>query len=137
MEQDELVRLLAVCVAATVDGMTNRAAADASDAELVQAVGLDMAIWWQPTDESYFRHVSKAVILDAVAQFAPEHADRLAKLKKTELASEAGRLVRGTGWMPAVFTAEGTENEEPDQSAVAGEEQGGDTDEDEIHVVEA
>lgn len=39
--------------------------------------------------------------------------------------------------MPAVFTAEGTENEEPDQSAVAGEEQGGDTDEDEIHVVEA
>lgn len=75
MEQDELVRLLAVCVATTVDGVTNRAAADAPDAELAQAVGLDMAIWWQPTAESYFLHVSKAVILDAVAQFVPEHAD--------------------------------------------------------------
>lgn len=119
MEQDELVRLLAVCVAATVDGVTNRAAEAAPGAELAQAVGLDMVTWWQPTAESYFRHVSKAVILDAVVQFAPQHLDRLAKLKKTELASEAERLVGGTGWMPAVFTAGGKEDEEPDQSAAA------------------
>ncbi|MNG27352.1 hypothetical protein D3C84_1124590 [compost metagenome] len=28
----------------------------------------------------------------------------MAKLKKTDIASEAERLVEGTGWMPGVFT---------------------------------
>jgi ParB family chromosome partitioning protein len=54
--------------------------------------------------ESYFQHVSKAAILDAVQQFAPSHAVRLAKLKKAELACEAERLVEGTGWTPKVFS---------------------------------
>ena len=48
MEQGELVRLLAVCVAATVDVVTPRATAQQPGAELAQAVGLDMAAWWQP-----------------------------------------------------------------------------------------
>src|SRR5690606_24960842 len=80
--QDELVRLLAVCVAATVDVITPRATAQQPGAALAQAVGLDMAAWWQPTVEGYFKHVSKAVILDAVGEFAPDHVSRLAKLKK-------------------------------------------------------
>jgi len=106
MPQDELVRLLAVCVAVTVDVVTPRASQQQPGAELAQAVGLDMAAWWRPTAEGYFSHVSKAVILDAVAQFAPEHATRLAKLKKADIASEAERLAEGTGWMPAVFKVE-------------------------------
>ncbi|ERV78231.1 TPA: ParB N-terminal domain-containing protein [Pseudomonas aeruginosa] len=106
MEQGELVRLLAVCVAASVDVVTPRATPHQPGAELAQAVGLDMRAWWQPTAEGYFNHVSKAVILDAVQQFAPSHVTRLAKLKKTDIASEAERLADGTGWMPAVFKAE-------------------------------
>ncbi|XHH29223.1 ParB/RepB/Spo0J family partition protein [Xanthomonas euroxanthea] len=109
MEQGELVRLLAVCVAATVDVVTPRATAHQPGAELAQAVGLDMAAWWQPTAEGYFKHVSKAVILEAVGEFAPSHAARLAKLKKADIASEAERLADGTGWMPAIFKAEGAE----------------------------
>ncbi|HBO3225413.1 TPA: ParB/RepB/Spo0J family partition protein [Pseudomonas aeruginosa] len=101
--QDELVRLLAVCVAVTVDVVTPRAAQHQPGAELAQAVGLDVAAWWKPTAESYFRHVPKAAILEAVGQFAPEHVTRLAKLKKGDIASEAERLAAGTGWMPAVF----------------------------------
>lgn len=54
MPQDELVRLLAVCVAASVDVITLRAAQLQPGAELAQAVGLDMAAWWRPTAESYF-----------------------------------------------------------------------------------
>ncbi|MBP7656595.1 MAG: chromosome partitioning protein ParB, partial [Pseudoxanthomonas sp.] len=69
-------------------------------------VGLDMAAWWKPTAEGYFKHVSKAVILDAVGAFAPESVTRLAKLKKADIASEAERLADGTGWMPAIFKAE-------------------------------
>ncbi len=104
--QDELVQLLAVCTVASVDVVTPRATPLQPGAELAQAVGLDMAAWWQPTAEGYFKHVSKAVILDAVGEFAPDHVSRLAKLKKAEIASEAERLVQGTDWMPAIFRAE-------------------------------
>lgn len=106
MEQDELVKLLAVCMASTVDVVTPRATSRQPGAELAQAVGLDMAAWWQPTADGYFRHVPKAAILQAVGEYAPEHVNRLAKLKKADIASEAERLADGTGWMPVIFKAE-------------------------------
>jgi len=119
MEQDELVKLLAVCVASTVDVVTPRATAHQLGEELAQAVGLDMAAWWKPTAESYFKHVSKAVILNAVGEYAPEQVNRLAKLKKADVASEAERLADGTGWMPAIFKAAGSQ----DAAQEAGPEQ--------------
>jgi len=119
--QDELVRLLAVCVAATVDVVTPRAMTHQRGEELAQAVGLDMAAWWKPTAEGYFKHVSKAAILDAVGEYAPEQVNRLAKLKKADIASEAERLTDGTGWMPAIFKAadpqEAAQEEGPEQDA--------------------
>ena len=116
--QDELVRLLAVCVAATVDVVTLRATQRQPGAELAQAVDLDMAAWWKPTAEGYFQHVSKAAILDAVGQYAPDHVTRLSKLKKGDIASEAERLTEGTGWMPAVFqTGHHTEPEGAPEAA--------------------
>ncbi|MCI4004866.1 ParB N-terminal domain-containing protein [Dickeya dianthicola] len=121
MEQGELVNLLAVCVASTVDVVTPRATQHQPGAELAQAVGLDMAAWWKPTAEGYFRHVPKAAILQAVGEYAPEHVNRLAKLKKGDIASEAERLADGTGWMPAIFKAEASQEvaqaEGPEQNA--------------------
>ncbi|MGK8932149.1 ParB N-terminal domain-containing protein [Pluralibacter gergoviae] len=129
----ELVRLPAVCAAATVDVVTPRATAHQPGAELAQAVGLDMAAWWKPTAEGYFKHVSKAVILDAVGEYAPEQINRLAKLKKADIASEAERLADGTGWMPAIFRTEDpqqaaqesvtdAEAEAPDDAAVTADD---------------
>lgn len=119
--QDELVRLLAVCVASTVDVVTPRATPHQPGEELAQAVALAMAAWWKPTAEGYFKHVPKAVILDAVGAFAPESVTRLAKLKKADIASEAERLADGTGWMPAIFKATGPQDaaqeEGPEQDA--------------------
>lgn len=109
--QDELLRLLAICAAASVDVITPRASQHQPGAELAQAVGLNMAAWWQPTAEGYFKHVSKAVILDAVDEFAPDHVSRLAKLKKADIASEAERLMQGSGWMPAIFRMEDPQDE--------------------------
>ncbi len=133
--QDELVRLLAVCVAATVDVVTPRASVQQPGTELAQAVGLDIAAWWKPTAEGYFKHVSKAVILEAVGEFAPSHVTRLAKLKKGDIASEAERLADGTGWMPAVFRSghdmgpqEGTQDVDAPEDA---------TDEAEAHALAA
>ena len=57
----------------------------------------------------YFQHVPKVAILEAVGEFAPEHVTRLAKLKKGDIASEAERLADGTGWMPAIFAVEATQ----------------------------
>lgn len=48
-------------------------------------------------------HVSKAKTLEAVQVFAPDQVNRLGKLKKAEIASEAERLVVGTGWLPLMF----------------------------------
>ncbi|MCK4123125.1 ParB/RepB/Spo0J family partition protein [Ralstonia pseudosolanacearum] len=135
MEQDELVRLLAVCVAATVNVVTPRATVQQPGAELAQAVGLDMAAWWKPTAEGYFKHVSKAVILEAVGEFAPSHVTRLAKLKKGDIASEAERLADGTGWMPAVFrSGHDTKPQEGTQDVDAPKDA---TDEAEAHVLAA
>lgn len=124
--QDELVRLLAVCVASTVDVVTPRATQHQPGAELAQAVALDMTAWWQPTADGYFQHVPKAAILEAVGEFAPEHVTRLAKLKKGDIASEAERLADGTGWMPAMFAAEATQQKAQevvtDEAAEAPEE---------------
>ncbi|MDI3954803.1 ParB/RepB/Spo0J family partition protein [Pseudomonas aeruginosa] len=121
--QDELVRLLALCVASTVDVVTPRTTLHQPGAELAQAVGLNMAAWWKPTAEGYFTHVSKAAILEAVAEFAPSHVTRLAKLKKGDIASEAERLADGTGWMPAIFRTEGPQQDvATDADAEATEE---------------
>ena len=115
--QDELVKLLAVCVASTVDVVTPRATPHQPGKDLAQAVGLDMAAWWKPSNEGYFRHVPKAAILEAVGEFAPESVNRLAKLKKADIASEAERLADGTGWMPAIFAAEATQQASQDVKA--------------------
>jgi len=120
--QDELVRLLAVCAAATVDVITPRATAQQPGSELAQAVGLDMAAWWQPTAEGYFKHVSKAMILDAVGEFAPDQVSRLAKLKKADIASEAERLVQGTGWMPVIFRAADAQDVAADEDGATAED---------------
>ncbi|NWE28055.1 ParB/RepB/Spo0J family partition protein [Pseudomonas gingeri] len=135
MEQGELVRLLAICVAATVDVVTPRATAHQPGAELAQAVGLDMAAWWKPTADGYFQHLPKAAILEAVGEFAPSHATRLVKLKKADIASEAERLADGTGWMPAVFkSGHDTEPQEGAQDVDAPEDA---ADEVEAHALAA
>lgn len=123
MEQGELVKLLAVCVASTVDVVTPRTTSHQPGAELAQAVGLDMAAWWQPTAEGYFKHVSKAVILQAVGEYAPDSVNRLAKLKKADIASEAERLADGTGWMPAIFKAKGAQEVTPEDIPEDGAEE--------------
>jgi len=100
--QQELLSLLAVCVACSVDAVTARESVMPA-AALARAVGLDMHAWWTASAAGYFEHVSKAKALEAVQMFAPDHVGRLAKLKKTELAAEAERLATGTGWLPGML----------------------------------
>lgn len=100
--QQELLSLLAVCVASTVSVLGSQEE-EVPAAELARAVNLDMHDWWTPTAAGYFEHVSKAKVLEAVQVFAPDQVNRLAKLKKAEIASEAERLAMGAGWLPVMF----------------------------------
>lgn len=105
MPQQELLSLLAVCVGFTVTAIASRED-EAPAVALAQAVGLDMHAWWTPTAAGYFDHVSKAKALEGVRDFASGEVNRLGKLKKAQIASEAERLAAGTGWLPAMFCAQ-------------------------------
>lgn len=110
LPQQELLSLLAVCVASTVSVLASPEE-KVPAAALAQAVNLDMHDWWTPTAAGYFEHVSKAKALEAVQVFAPDQVNRLAKLKKAEIAIEAERLAVGTGWLPVMFQTQETATE--------------------------
>ncbi len=72
---------------------------------VAQAVDLDMVeAGWQPKTDTYLNHVPKARILEDVREAKGEGtAHLLDHLKKGEMASEAERLLKGTGWLPEVL----------------------------------
>ena len=120
LPQQELLSLLAVCVACTVSVLASSEDAVPA-AALASAVELDMHGWWNPTAEGYFLHVSKAKALEAVQIFSPDQAQRLEKLKKADLASEAERLAAGTGWLPLMFRSQdGASVADPGSEASVG-----------------
>lgn len=127
--------MLAVCVALTVSAVSSREG-DTPAALLAQAVRLNMHDWWIPTAAGYFAHVSKAKTLEAVQVFAPEQVNRLAKLKKAELANEAERLVAETRWLPVMFRGvEEPVTEVPVVSAVEAEDITAVADHEDVHAV--
>jgi len=63
LPQLELLNLLALCTAVTVNLTVSRADQLQPEQDIAQAVALDMAAWWQPTAESYFQHLPKAATL--------------------------------------------------------------------------
>ena len=97
--------LFAHCVSLGVNGVydsyNRRPRALAHADRLAQAVNLDMAANWTPTATNYFGRVTKARIVDAVRDVRGDaSADRIAHLKKGEMAERAEVLLAGTGWLP-------------------------------------
>ena len=86
----------------SASGLTRRMA----HADLVaRAVNLDMVeAGWEPTVDGYLNRVPKARILEAVREAKGEGtAQLLDHLKKGEMATEAERLLEGSGWLPEVL----------------------------------
>lgn len=69
---------------------------------LAKAVSLDMAAaGWSPTVDTYLGRIPKARILEAVREAKGDGAAQLIDhLKKADMASEAERLLAGSGWLP-------------------------------------
>ncbi|NWG92223.1 MAG: ParB/RepB/Spo0J family partition protein, partial [Parvularculaceae bacterium] len=106
MEESQRALLFAQCVALTVDAVfrpyDRRSAALAHADILASAIDLDLAeAGWKPTAEGFFLRVSKAQILDAVREAKGEDAaERLASLRKPDMAAAAEELLRETSWLP-------------------------------------
>ena len=97
--------LFAHCVSLGVNAVheawNRRPRAFAHADRLAQAVDLDMAASWTPTAANFLGRVTKARILQAVAEGKGQRAaDRIEHLKKVEMATEAETLLAGSGWLP-------------------------------------
>jgi ParB family chromosome partitioning protein len=106
LDSDSRQALFAHCVSLSVNAVyeayNRRPRALAHAGRLAEAVALDMAAaGWKPTVESYLGRVTKGRILDAVREAKGEEAaQRIAHLKKAEMATAAEALLAGTGWVP-------------------------------------
>jgi ParB family chromosome partitioning protein len=106
--QQDLLELLAFCTAASINTVSGRENAPSGDvAALMTALNLDMADWWEATQENYLSHVSKDQILSVVAEAAsPEKADALRGLKKEQLVQKADEELSGLRWLPGNLKVE-------------------------------
>ncbi|WP_082675486.1 ParB/RepB/Spo0J family partition protein [Aureimonas ureilytica] len=107
LDYASVMALLAHCAALTVNAVRipweQKPNARATAEKLASAVTLDMTAHWTPTVQSYLGRVTKAHILNAVREgVGDEAAERIAGLKKTEMAQVAEQLLAGTGWLPSV-----------------------------------
>lgn len=101
LPQAELIDLLALCSALTVNALPGAGAAGSANA-IASALGLDMAEWWAPTAEAYLNHVPKAQIIAALKEAGPELAGGggVEAMKKDALVTAAASRLAGTRWLP-------------------------------------
>lgn len=94
--------VVSLSVNAVHEAWNRRPRALAHADRLAQAVSLDMAAaGWRPTVDAFLGRITKARILQAVAEAKGQHAaDRIAHLKKGDMAAEAETLLANTGWLP-------------------------------------
>ena len=99
---------------------------------LAEAVGLDMAGCWTPTVDSFLGRVTKARILQAATEAKGKPAaDRIAHLRKGDMATEAEVLLAGSGWLPEPLRTPGqtatVDAATPDSNAAEAAENVGET----------
>jgi ParB family chromosome partitioning protein len=118
LEDAQRVALLAHCASRTVNALRlpwDRKPRTLQTADrLATALALDMAKDWTPTVDSYLGRVTKAHILEAVAEGVSEDAARhIADKKKPEMAEAAEQRLAGSGWLPAALRTPKAEAEQP------------------------
>lgn len=120
MEADQtiLLALLAYCAAISIDAIQRKGCHPDDErmknaGDLATALKLDMALYFRPDAGNYFGKISKDIILADITDITgKEPSPAQLKMKKTELAKLAEKLVDGTGWLPAILRAQGDLTEE-------------------------
>jgi ParB family transcriptional regulator, chromosome partitioning protein len=105
-DADSRQALFAHCASLSVNAVhepwNRNKARQAHTDHLARAVALDMAsAGWVPTVDNYLGRVPKTRILEAVREAKGERSAQLIDhLKKSDMASEAERLLANSGWLP-------------------------------------
>lgn len=111
LDADSRMGLMAHCVSLSLDavrGWDNRPMAWKHADRLASALDLDMSDWWSPTNARYLGAVTKAQIVDAVAEgVSAEAGERLAGLKKAEMIEAAEPQLVAARWLPACLRTPG------------------------------
>ncbi|MGG5889988.1 ParB/RepB/Spo0J family partition protein [Falsiroseomonas sp. HC035] len=137
-DADSREALFAHCVGLTINAVheayNRRPKAIAHADRIAEAVSLDMAaVGWRPTAEAYLGRVTKGRILAAVREArGARAAERIAGLKKAEMATAAEEMLAGTAWVPEalrtpgqVFAAVEPETEETPEGEAESAAEGG------------
>lgn len=109
LDESQLVKILALFVGRSYNVIsqeakrTNTHGFDAA-AAIEQAVGVDMADWWEPTEETYLGAVAKAKMMEAVTEVGCDAAD-LVSMKKGDAIIVAQQRLSGRRWLPAPLKA--------------------------------
>ena len=120
--------VVSLSVNAVHEAWNRRPRALAHADRLALAVALDMAaLGWRPTVDTFLGRVTKARILQAVSEAKGQRAaERIAHLKKGDMATEAETLLAETGWLPEPLRTPGyAETNGTFASEPAGEETAG------------
>ncbi|MDB5412978.1 MAG: ParB domain protein nuclease [Rubritepida sp.] len=115
--------VVSLSVNAVHEAWNRRPRALAHADQLADAIDLDMAPRWKPTVDTFLGRVTKARILQAVGEAKGQRAaDRIAHLKKGEMATEAETLLIDSGWLPDPLRSPGQTAEVAVDSDLAVEE---------------
>ena len=105
-DADSLAALFAWCASTGINALQvphiRRTRELAHADRLADHVDLDMRRHWSATSKSFFGKVTKSQILSTVREVKGEAAAQMIDhLKKSDMATEAERLVAGANWLPA------------------------------------
>lgn len=114
LDESQLVKILALFVGRSYNVISQegkKANAHGFDAAaaIEQAVSVDMADWWEPTEETYLGAVSKAAMMKAVTEAGTDAAD-IASMKKADAITVAQQRLSGRRWLPAPLKAYAAES---------------------------
>jgi ParB family chromosome partitioning protein len=99
-----LLDMLAFAVARSIDTVQGDESPNAAFDELAAAVKLDMAVWWQPTKEGYYAHLTKARLMELVGtQLSKQAAVPMEGVSKEAAAHMAEQALATSGWLPPVL----------------------------------
>ena len=102
LPQADLLELLALCTAMTVNALPGAGAAFDANA-LAAAVELDMADWWEPTPARYLNHVPKSQIMHRPRRSRPRADGR--RCRGDEEGSARGVRVCAARWQAVAAAA--------------------------------
>jgi ParB family chromosome partitioning protein len=115
-----VVEVLAYCTAVCINVTAGNEHSRQLE-QVEQALGLNMADWWQPTVKSYLGQVHKDVVTGALAEAGVGEIaiKEMDKLKKGDLGVKAEALLSDSGWLPTPLRPKDLPKPKPALKALA------------------